>query len=97
MDLGALPDQSLLQQLVGRPRWHADAACREHPGVTWFPGTGDHGREAKAVCQQCLVLDECRTWALGQDNSPCGLAGIWAGLSRQDRVTLQAASTPKAA
>ena len=97
MDLGQLPDLSALEQLVGRPPWHRDGLCREHPEVSWFPGSGDHGTAAKAVCRRCLVLDECRTWALGQDNSPCGLAGIWAGLSRQDRVALQAASTPKAA
>ncbi len=36
--------------LLERPAWHADAACREHPEVDWFPERGDDQGPAKAVC-----------------------------------------------
>lgn len=40
--------------------------------------------EAKALCRQCPVLASCRAWALNQD-----VAGIAAGLTREQRVTYQ--------
>lgn len=42
-----LPD---LTSLLNRPAWHADAACREHPELTWFPARGESVNAAKAVC-----------------------------------------------
>lgn len=67
---------------MGRPAWQADAACREHPEVTWFSTNSSHQREAKAICQGCLVLEECRSWALSQGP---GLVGVWGGLSTRER------------
>ena len=66
----------------GRPAFHADAACREHPELTWFPDKGDDLTAARAVCSTCLVLGECRSWALAQGG---GLVGLWGGLSGQER------------
>jgi WhiB family redox-sensing transcriptional regulator len=72
----------LLDLVRARPAFHADAACREAPPeVTWFPERGQSSGPAKAVCRRCLVLWECRTWALAQD----GLEGIWGGLSKAER------------
>jgi len=65
-----------------RPTWHADAACRETPGVNFFPDRGENCRAAKAVCAGCLVRDDCRAWSLEQDND---LAGVWGGWTRTDR------------
>jgi len=66
----------------GRPAFHADASCKEHPELTWFPSKGDDTSAALAVCQTCLVVAECRSWALAQGP---GLQGIWGGLSGQQR------------
>ncbi len=65
-----------------RPAFHADAACREHPEVSWFPELGEDGRTAKAICAGCLVLGECRSWALEQGP---GLVGVFGGLSSRER------------
>jgi len=73
----------LLDVLIGRPAWHADAACREHPELSWFPELGKDARPAKRVCAGCLVREECRSWSVAQ--SPA-LAGVWGGLSAHERA-----------
>lgn len=64
------------------PAWHRDAACREHPEVTWFPELGESTAPAKAVCHTCLVQEECLAWALAQEPT---LAGVWGGTSAIER------------
>ncbi len=66
----------------GTPAWHADAACLEHPELSWFPAHGEDQTAAKAVCTGCLVVAECGSWALAQGPE---LQGIWAGMSGQER------------
>lgn len=72
--------------LAGRPDWHADAACREHPEVNFFPPKGGDVRPAKLICASCLVKVECRSWALAQDDH---IDGIWAGTSRRQRKQMR--------
>lgn len=68
-----LPD---LDDLLHRPAWHADAACREHDPALWFPGTSRPSPAALRVCDRCLVADECQRWA---NDHAAGLVGVWAG------------------
>jgi hypothetical protein len=42
-----------------RPPWVADAACREHLEVDFFPQRGEFPDAARAVCSGCLVRREC--------------------------------------
>ena len=65
-----------LDELMARPAWHADAACRERPTAMFFPEAGEQSDEALAVCSSCLVAGECRAWALEQGPE---LAGVWGG------------------
>jgi WhiB family redox-sensing transcriptional regulator len=44
-----------------------------------FPRS-DGGRAAKAICQGCPVLSECRDYAMGNERW-----GIWGGLDRRER------------
>jgi len=67
----------------GRPAWHRDASCIEHPELSWFLERGEDPAPAKAVCSTCLVLGECRSWALAQGPA---LVGIWGGLSARERL-----------
>lgn len=62
-----------------RPAFHADAACREHPELSWFPERGEPTKAQLAVCAGCLVRDECRE--AGADEQ----VGIWGGLSGNAR------------
>ena len=72
-----------------RPAWQADAACREHPDVNWFSTQSVHQREAKTICRGCLVLEDCRSWAVAQGSE---LVGVWGGLSTSERRRLRRAA-----
>jgi hypothetical protein len=54
----------VLADLVRRPGWMRDAACREHPSVTWHPDRGEPTEPAKAICRGCLVRVQCLAYAL---------------------------------
>jgi len=68
-----------------RQPWWADALCREHPELAWFPGRGEPNAPAKAVCARCLVRDECLADALAHD-----LEGVRGGTSTAERRRLTA-------
>lgn len=72
-----------------RPSWHRDAACAEHPTVTFFPTRGEDIRPALAVCAGCLVRSECLAHALEHDEHH----GIWGGTSERQRRRLRRAAT----
>jgi WhiB family transcriptional regulator, redox-sensing transcriptional regulator len=78
-----LGEVGLLLELLNRPAWHSEAACRQHPEVDFFPARASAAGPAKAVCAVCPLRAECREWALAQ---PRNLDGVWGGLSRQDRA-----------
>ncbi|WP_433515821.1 WhiB family transcriptional regulator [Nonomuraea sp. CA-143628] len=70
--------------------WRHRAACRDVDPELFFP-IGNTGpalmqiEEAKAVCRSCSAVDLCLKWALesGQD------AGVWGGLSEDERRALK--------
>jgi WhiB family redox-sensing transcriptional regulator len=74
--------------------WRHIALCREEDPELFFP-IGNTGPalhqidEAKQVCQRCPVTDSCLQWALesGQD------AGVWGGLSEDERRALKRRNT----
>jgi WhiB family redox-sensing transcriptional regulator len=76
-----------LEDLLGKPAWHADALCQEYPMDWFFPERGKTVNHAKAVCGQCLVRQECLEFALSDPDA--FHAGIWAGTSGRDRRKLR--------
>ncbi|MCA2229147.1 WhiB family transcriptional regulator [Nonomuraea sp. NPDC052129] len=70
--------------------WRHRAACRDVDPELFFP-IGNTGpalmqiEEAKQVCRSCSAVDLCLKWALesGQD------AGVWGGLSEDERRALK--------
>jgi WhiB family redox-sensing transcriptional regulator len=87
-------DVDHLADLIHRPAWMADAACREHPEVDFFPGRGGDFRAARAVCSTCLVREPCLEMALSYPSNECH--GIWAGTSSHDRrVLLRTSGEPR--
>lgn len=70
--------------------WRHIAACREEEPELFFP-IGNTGPalaqidDAKQVCQSCNVQEVCLNWAIetGQD------AGVWGGLSEDERRSLK--------
>ena len=69
--MGALDDR--LGHL--RPRFHADANCREHPDVSFFPERGESAEPALQVCARCIVRTECLEWALADPALDFGVLG----------------------
>ena len=74
-----LPIEELLDLLASRPEWMADAACREHPELDWFPTRGDNVNAVRAVCAACLVRPECAEYGARER------FGIWGGVSERGR------------
>jgi WhiB family redox-sensing transcriptional regulator len=72
--------------------WLTEASCLEEDPELFFPigSTGpaiDQIERARAVCMGCSVRAECLEWALstGQD------AGVWGGLSEEERRQIRRA------
>jgi WhiB family transcriptional regulator, redox-sensing transcriptional regulator len=72
--------------------WVHRARCKDEDPELFFPvgTTGPAAAQieaAKAVCMQCEVRPECLEWALatGQD------AGVWGGMSEEERRALRRA------
>jgi hypothetical protein len=68
-----------LAGLIERPAWHRDAACREHPELSWFPHKGDSTKAQRAICASCLVRAECAEASIGERD------GLWGGASIRER------------
>jgi WhiB family redox-sensing transcriptional regulator len=69
--------------------WRHRAACRDEDPELFFPiGTSGPALlqidDAKAVCDRCTVIDDCRSWSLETSQE----AGVWGGLSEDERRTL---------
>lgn len=73
--IGDLPD----------PAWSNQAACLDYDPVLWFPAQDTSPKvidEAKAICWDCPVRDQCLQFALDTRQK----YGIWGGLSYQQRL-----------
>ena len=67
--------------------WMADALCREHPDLEWFPRRSEGLDETREVCAACLVRAECYTYATTHD-----VQGIWAATGARARRNSRARS-----
>jgi WhiB family redox-sensing transcriptional regulator len=76
-----------LQEELGRPEWHADALCVEHPALIFVPSSGDPDNRTYIVCKNCLVRRECLTFALEHPD----VTGCWGGTSTARRRTARTA------
>jgi WhiB family redox-sensing transcriptional regulator len=72
--------------------WVHRARCRDEDPELFFPigNTGPAAHQidvAKAICVVCEVRQECLEWAIatGQD------AGVWGGLSEEERRAVRRA------
>jgi WhiB family redox-sensing transcriptional regulator len=92
---GAAPNTTSTREGGGDWRHHAE--CLGEDPELFFP-IGNTGpsllqiEEAKAVCRRCEVMDTCLRWALetGQD------AGVWGGLSEDERRASKRRTSRKA-
>ncbi len=71
-------------------QWRELAACRDSDPNLFFPvgATGpalDQIEEAKAVCRDCMVQEDCLQFSL-QTNQE---AGVWGGYAEDERRRLR--------
>jgi WhiB family transcriptional regulator, redox-sensing transcriptional regulator len=72
------------------PGWRADAACRDADPELFFPdgeirAARAQVKMAKLICRGCAVSTICLSWALASGQE----AGIWGGLTEDERCRLQ--------
>jgi WhiB family transcriptional regulator, redox-sensing transcriptional regulator len=65
--------------------WMESARCLEADPDAFFPEKGGSTREAKRICAQCGVREECLEYALQNDER----FGIWGGMSERERRKLK--------
>lgn len=78
----------VLELLGAKPTWHRDAACREHPELSWFVDRGQDLTEQRAICSRCLARTECATDAINRGERH----GLWGGLTTPERQRLRKSS-----
>ncbi len=61
--------------------WQMFANCLSTDPDLFFPERGASTKEAKAVCQGCVVREDCLEYALAEGEK----FGIWGGLSERER------------
>ena len=77
------PLDDSVADLLERPAWHAEAACRGMGWDKFFTDNRGHAaqfnRGAKAICADCPVVAECAAAGLRE------VYGVWGGMSERDR------------
>ena len=73
--------------------WRSLASCLGVDPDLFFPERGETAKPAKAVCQGCLVREDCLEYSLTNKSDP----GIWGGTSERERrkILRQRASQAK--
>ena len=85
----AQPNQSAAEGVdeVAAESWQAFANCLGVDPDLFFPERGASTKEAKQVCQGCVVREDCLEYALENSEK----FGIWGGLSERERRRLRRA------
>lgn len=73
--------------IVAMPDWMDNAACNGTPITMWFPEYGSNGdsRNAKDVCYECPVRQQCLEWAFATGS----VDGIFGGYDARERKKLR--------
>lgn len=64
--------------------WQDFAECSTEDTSLFFPERGASTKEAKAVCRDCIVREECLEYALVYEKH-----GIWGGTSERERKRIR--------
>jgi WhiB family redox-sensing transcriptional regulator len=61
--------------------WQLKANCLGFDPELFFPARGDSTREAREICRNCVVREDCLEYALANGEK----FGIWGGLDERER------------
>lgn len=75
-----------LRELIERPAWMDQAACRHIDADLFFPARGESLEAAIAVCTECPVRAHCLAYALTNGER----YGVWGGTSEKQRRQIRA-------
>ena len=85
--------------VMERWEWQYQGACRQTGSEEFFHPEGERGASrrrrdanAKAICADCPVLQQCREHALAVREP----YGVWGGLSEDERSAILAKEIPAA-
>ncbi len=73
-----------LAEVLRRPAWMADAACKGMPASIFFIEPGGNPDAARAVCARCPTRQPCLAYALSEN-----MPGIWAGTTPRQRAAMR--------
>lgn len=73
--------------LLASPSFMDLGACQGLDPEIFFPDRGESLKPAKAVCDQCIVKDECLEFALTSGER----FGVWGGTSERERRRIRRA------
>ena len=71
-------------------QWMDDALCAETDPDLFFPERGGSTVEAKKICQQCPVIEQCLAYALANEFDD----GVWGGTSGYQRRQMRGWKRP---
>lgn len=74
----------LAAPLAEEKPWATFAACKDEPGMTFFPQTKAETEAALAICAICPVVDECLDHAVATNER----FGVWGGTTEKQRRAL---------
>jgi len=82
-----MPDiDEAFEEMLQRPTWQQEAACRGQGSRQWVGETDGLPYAAqKAVCAECPVREPCLAYALANKS----LAGCWGGTTEGERRELR--------
>ena len=78
---GTEDDMANMEEVGEAESWQMFANCLGVAPDLFFPERGASTKEAKAVCQGCVVREDCLEYALANGEK----FGIWGGLSERER------------
>ena len=74
-------NDDMLQPRELEENWQDGANCLGVDPDLFFPERGASTREAKEVCRNCIVQNDCLEYALANSEK----FGIWGGMSERER------------
>jgi WhiB family redox-sensing transcriptional regulator len=86
MDPHAVDYPTTIEEVLRRPAWHAQAACRGS-GTEAFviDAKKELSAEVLALCEGCQVRAECFEYAMAHPD----LVGVWGGTTERERRVLR--------